>query len=353
MMMNSYKDIPVFARPCSWMRCYASAKVEGNETIENFMSRPINEPSWTLYGLLSDARNFARHRFTDERANQRYNDIKSKLPVLCVSATFNERRAENDIKAHTGLICIDIDAKDNPHITDFEKLKHKLAEFDCVAYCALSLSGQGLFVIIPIDEPLSVEIPPLDADPTERAKAIKRVKELHVGQFRALQRTFEMMGLKIDAACKDMARTRVLSYDPLPYINPDPVPYPHIMMETKKPLKTMPRPTYNHDNPCSLPDWLSRHGVPYEEHGGKYIVTCPWENLHSADTGKKQTCVWEDDEGGWCFHCFHSHCEGKGWADFRQAVAPMTAPRSRAYTTPPPPRRNRNTTNINVSLNLI
>ena len=74
-----------------------------------------------------------------------------------------------------------------------------------------------------------------------------------------------------------------------------------------------------------LADWLKDYDIP--ERGGRdgrYIfVDCPWENEHTSDFGAKDTAVWEvEGSGEFAFHCFHTHCEHRGWNDYRQAVAP-------------------------------
>ena len=306
---------------CSWFKCYKDNAVMGEYTFSEFFSLPETTPPYLCMTRINDARKHAKHRYEDTAEMDAYNKIKSSLPCLCVSGTFQGTRNEINLISHTGFICIDIDSKDNPHITDWEALKHRLSEYDCIAYCALSLSGDGLFCIIPIDKPLTVVIPPPGAE--GRSEAIKRVKEKHVAQFRALKKTFQILGLKIDESCKDLTRLRVLSYDPRPYINTDAVFYPHMMEEEKKPKKHMPKPTYKPSGKGeSLPEWLTRHGVDFVPHGERYMIDCPWEALHSSNTGFRQTCVWEDPDGQWCFHCFHSHCSGKGWKDYRKAVSP-------------------------------
>ena len=74
-----------------------------------------------------------------------------------------------------------------------------------------------------------------------------------------------------------------------------------------------------------LADWLKDHKIP--ERGGRdgrYIfVDCPWENEHTSDFCAKDTAVWEvEGSGEFAFHCLHTHCEHRGWKDYRQAVAP-------------------------------
>lgn len=268
---------------------------------------------------------------------------KHHLQAACVSGIFNEERKEKNLVRHTGLICIDIDGKDNPNVTDWEDLKKQLGEYSCIAYAALSLSGDGIWCVIPIDKPLSVEIPDISAPTAARMDAITKVKDLHERQFKALQTSFQDLGLIIDPACVDLSRLRVLSSDPNPYRNENAKPFTHIVPPEKPTIKTeyqeQPKSYFSPQrrviDGCTLDKWLTAHGVAYtpQADGDKYNVVCPWENLHSSNTGAKETCVFEKD-GKWCFHCFHAHCADKGWNEFREMVAPRA--RVSEYGTPYP-----------------
>jgi hypothetical protein len=100
-------------------------------------------------------------------------------------------------------ICIDIDAKDNVGVTDFNNLKEYIADLDCVAYCGLSVSGKGFFVMIPIASP-------------------KKHKE----HFEALKIDF--------AACGDVSRLRFAAHDDQPYINQFAKPYSRVICRKPK-----------------------------------------------------------------------------------------------------------------------
>ena len=305
----------------SWLRCFKETAIQGEYTFGEFFSLPDVCPPYMYMTRIRDAQTHAKRRHENKADADAYNAVKSSLPCLCVSGTFQGSRQIQNITSHTGFICIDIDEGDNPHVSNWEEVKHMLGEYDCIAYCSLSLSGAGLFCIIPIDKPRAVVIPPIGAE--GRADAIREVKELHEGQFRALQKTFQMLGLNIDKQCKDLTRVRVLSYDPSPYMNIDAEIYPHIIREEPKAKKPIPAPTFRTSGSGeSLPEWLTRHGVQFVAYGERYMIECPWEHLHTAHTGIRQTCVWEDQDGQWCFHCFHSHCADRGWKDFRNEVAP-------------------------------
>ena len=73
--------------------------------------------------------------------------------------------------------------------------------------------------------------------------------------------------------------------------------------------------------------WANRQGVEIlskKEVGDKYIfaVKCPWEDLHTDNTGRFQTAVIVEVSGKLGFVCMHSHCEDKSWSDFREYYEP-------------------------------
>ncbi len=129
---------------------------------------------------------------------------KLSLPSYTVSGIFKTARASSIIRP-SGLICIDIDKKNNMNVADYTSLKNRLSKDPYIAYCGLSASGTGYFCIIPISDPLQFK-----------------------GHFASIQEYFGNMGITIDHACGDMARKRFVSYDPEPYINPKAQRYCHI-----------------------------------------------------------------------------------------------------------------------------
>ena len=169
-------------------------------------SRPVwdhqkNRPKWiNLLDLLLEepgedlAPIIERIRSTsdpEERAR-----LKKSIPALTPSGLF-AHRSKGGLVSLTGLIALDIDAKDNAErLTNYAELKSELAKIEYVAYVGQSVSGTGYWVLIPIK------------DPTR-----------HKQHFQALEIVFGNAGLIIDNACSDVTRLRFWSYDPDPYIN--------------------------------------------------------------------------------------------------------------------------------------
>lgn len=129
------------------------------------------------------------------------NQYKAMLPAVTISGIFRQRKTDCLIR-HTGLICIDIDKKENPEIADWEPLKIELSKFPYILYCGLSVSAAGIFCIIEIADP-----------------------ERHLDHFQALQQDFLDMGIVIDSSCKDICRLRGYSYDEKAYVNRNAIVY--------------------------------------------------------------------------------------------------------------------------------
>lgn len=121
--------------------------------------------------------------------------LKEKLPAITVSC-ISDKRGTNNVLEYTGLICIDIDGKDNPQVTNPETFKRQLSGNEHIMYCGLSASGTGVFCIIPIENPA-----------------------MHKQHFYALERDFKEVGIVVDSSCSDVCRLRFYSYDDKPYIN--------------------------------------------------------------------------------------------------------------------------------------
>ena len=126
-------------------------------------------------------------------------NIKAKMEEYIPSATilgrFSQRDSEHLVE-YSGLTCIDIDLKDNVDI--MPQVPSILRKLEYVAYCGKSISGDGYFAIIPIENP-------------------KHFKQ----HFYALEEEMKSYGIVIDKSCKDIARMRYASYDADGYYNPN------------------------------------------------------------------------------------------------------------------------------------
>lgn len=160
-----------------------------------------------------------------------------------LDALVNEM-AQN-IVAHSNLLCIDIDKKDNMDVDWFDDLKHEWHNIPQILYAGRSIRGKGWFAIFRIAYP-----------------------DKHEDQFEALKHDFANSGLIIDKACKNVNRMRFISYDPEPYVNEDATLYTKVWVE--------PKPAYHSscaysgdDITATYDDWF--HWVQ------------PWHHLVNAD----------------------------------------------------------------------
>ena len=133
--------------------------------------------------------------------------LKATLPAITPSGLFS-RRAEKDLIAHSGFICLDIDYKDNRQIHNFAALHTQLCHIENIAYLGLSVSGQGYFALVPLAFP-----------------------EQHKAHFTALSKDFTRLGIALDESCKDVCRLRGYSYDANAYFNHYAKPYAKIITQ--------------------------------------------------------------------------------------------------------------------------
>lgn len=158
-----------------------------------------------------------------ETDKKKRDKIKATLPAVSISGTFSKRANQCMIK-HSGFICIDIDKNDNPSITDWAGLRDTLGTWREVVMAALSVSGLGVFLIIPLAYP-----------------------EKHLTQFFALEKDFKKLGITIDKSCKEVSRLRGISSDQQATWNDKAQPYKKLANEPKMPKQRGAKYTASED----------------------------------------------------------------------------------------------------------
>ncbi len=143
--------------------------------------------------------------------------MKAKLPAITPSGTFSSRE-EGGLLQHSGLIQIDIDSKENTHITNFGELKEQLANVQNIAYLGYSVSGEGFWGLVPILYP-----------------------DKHKQHFTALKKDFLAWGIVLDEKPGNVASLRGYSWDPEGYFNHNAVPYSKL--HEAKPEAYKPNPS--------------------------------------------------------------------------------------------------------------
>ena len=138
----------------------------------------------------------------DQRA-----EIKQGIPAVTISGTFKESVKNANLLTHSGLICIDFDAVENP-----EHLKTELSKDPYTFAALLSASGNGLAAIVKID-------------PEKHLEAFNGLKHYYFKNYTQL----------IDASCKNVSRLRFLSYDPNLFSNPSAKIFKEYLKKEAKP----------------------------------------------------------------------------------------------------------------------
>lgn len=187
----------------------------------------------------------------NEQDENRQKQCKKQMPQATISGVFGKRCADG-IKEYSGLICIDIDEKDNPILTNhLQEVKRQLSAIPQIAYIGLSARGRGLFLIVPILYP--------------------KYHKLH---FLQLQEDFRAMGLVIDTNCKDICRLRIQSYDPHPYINPNATIYERYKVE-EKPIRKAFNYVATQDDTINkvarLCATIDHEGIDFTENYGDWV----------------------------------------------------------------------------------
>lgn len=131
-------------------------------------------------------------RIRAEKRKPERNEMKKQLPAICFSGKFN-KRSDNAIIEHSGLICLDFDGytKQKELLQDKENLSKSKYVFSVF----ISPSGNGLKAL--------VKIP---ADP-----------ENHTNYFNSLEKHFNSP--YFDKTSKNLSRVCYESYDPLIHVN--------------------------------------------------------------------------------------------------------------------------------------
>lgn len=150
--------------------------------------------------------------------------LKATLPAITPSGLFAISRKDENLKKHSGFICIDIDKKGNEAVSNYNSLKTELCKIPFVAYCGLSVSGNGYFVLIPIKEP-----------------------QHHKEYFNSLLVAFQDMNITIDKSCSNVSRLRGYSYDNEAYFNNNSLVWDYLLQTKETPLQA-PKTSQKTDN---------------------------------------------------------------------------------------------------------
>jgi hypothetical protein len=179
-------------------------------TIDYYKNAWGKEPSGTttLVDLLDAIRGdeyaaaVARvRRLLSEGKGDEANEAKRALPAVSLSGCVDGRRAkavEEGRFQHSGLLQIDLDAKDNPG-KSVDEMRDVLTSDPRMVAVFITPSGNGVKGVARV---------PADAS-------------THRACFLAAESHFASLGLKIDPACKDPVRLCFVSHDPAAWLRMD------------------------------------------------------------------------------------------------------------------------------------
>jgi len=163
-----------------------------NISIYKNISDTKSQDTTLLDQFLQDVKN-GKWQTQVERVRQTQDpEQKKSVPLVTVSGQFKERNASGII-SHSGFICIDIDGIEPVQMVD---VANKLWTDPYTYACFKSIRGNGLAVVVRID-------------PARHLDAFEGLERYYAQQYQ----------ISIDRSCKDVSRTRFVSYDPSLYLN--------------------------------------------------------------------------------------------------------------------------------------
>lgn len=173
--------------------------------------RPVNLLSWLQSDKYADQVKLIRQT-ADKAERDRF---KAKLPAITSGGTYTYRETTGLIK-FSGFMQVDIDLKENEQITNFDQLKTFISFLPYVAYCGLSVSAKGFWLLIPVKDEITYK-----------------------DHFRALRKDWkDIAGITVDSSRSDIAGLRGYSYDPEAYFNHAAIHY------TKKLKEQVSKPVF-------------------------------------------------------------------------------------------------------------
>lgn len=171
---------------------------------------PINLKDFLFTGRFKGVAEDIRQKATPEERHEYKKGKVHEIPAITISGLFSVRDSKSLISP-SGLMCIDIDHKDNTPET-MAKVPSILKSLPYVCYSAKSISGDGYFAIIPLENP-------------------KHFRQ----HYNALEEEMKSYGIVIDKSCKDITRLRFATYDDEYYYNPSASSF-YLEVDTTQPL---------------------------------------------------------------------------------------------------------------------
>lgn len=209
-------------------------------------SKPVNLALWLTSNKYESKQSQIR-TITDKKERDK---IKIQLPTITPSALLKSRDKElsdtDKLISHSGFMQIDIDFKDNVHLSDYNKLLDTLPLIQNIAYCGQSVSGTGYFCLVPISHPDKLNY--------------------HFLKFNELMLSY--FNIKLDTSKgSNITDLRIYSFTPNAYFNVNATPFNLLY---KPELRTISKPIYNSNTSCYTND---KFKTVLERHNEKQSYT--------------------------------------------------------------------------------
>jgi len=213
----------------------------------------------------------------NEKDKEKMNKLKSTLPAICFSGTFNKRN-DSSLIDHSGFICLDFDGYANKK--EVMEARNRIISDQYVYSCFISPSGNGLKVIVKI---------PKDS-------------MNHKHYFNSLQDHFN--DDHFDTTSKNISRVCYESYDPLLYVNEKSLTWTDMAQEIKQysvddTLLPKIRLTRSDEIIRRLKLWWERqYGiVEGERNNNVYVLAAAFNDFGIAQDIAASECMQFEHEG--------------------------------------------------------
>ena len=238
----------------------------------------VNLKDWLMSKSHYEIVNKVRQGATPQERHDIKMEIRDQIPCVTVSGVFSNRDSEH-IMQHTGLLAIDIDnVKSNYKI--MPQVPEILKQFDFIAYVGKSISGDGYFAILPIEQP-----------------------KHHLQHFYAIEAILKDKGITIDAHCTDVTRLRLASYDEGIYYNPNATTFYYELDVRCIPEPTTKKGKKNYEASTTQTDQeILDKGLEYLKNNDVAIAD---DYEHWFDLGMSLSALGEE-KGRYYFHQFSS-----------------------------------------------
>ena len=235
--------------------------------------------------FLQNARAAWRGEDEEEAKNylQRYKQKKANAPTAILQGTRETWSKTAKMSSYTNVLCIDIDGAkcyedcDNGFVAEWEDVRDELSRIKYISFASLSVSGNGVFVLIPI------------------ADAAK-----YGNYFAAFARLLKQhYNLTADKSCKDVTRLRFMSYDPHAYFNYDAEVW-DVEMPVEQPQRTYKTQSFCRHDTLTETDKTIIRGVVEQCKKRGIVLTDSYDDWMRISAFFAH--YWNDSEGQYLCH---------------------------------------------------